>query len=369
MSQSQGSKAVVAAMSANLAIAVLKLVAWAVTGAASLLAEAVHSVADSANQVVLMLGGRSARKQATADHPFGYGRERYISAFLVGIILFSMGGLFALYEAWHKFLEVRAGHPNALLQSRWWWVALVILAGSIVAEGLSFRTAWREAQAVRGQDSLPQFIRRSRSPELPVVLLEDSAALIGLTVALLGVTLTKLTGNGYFDVVGSGLIGALLVVVALIVAVEVKSLLLGESARPEAQAAIARAIQADPAITGLIHLKTLHLGPDSILVAAKIAVPETVAANDLSRVIDAAEARVRAVEPMVGPIYLEPDIWRQPPPAAAPVSPPPDATPTASPLPASPSPTATPPASPPPGVTPPASPASASHQPTVEPEV
>jgi cation diffusion facilitator family transporter len=309
VSHKGGIKAIVAAMSANLAIAVMKFVAWIVTGAASLLAEAIHSVADSANQIIMLVGGKSAQRAATAEHPFGYGRERYISAFLVAIILFSMGGLFALYEAYHKFAEVRDGHPNELLESKWWWVAIVVLVGSICAESMSFRTAWIETKSARGKDSLVQFIRSSRAPELPVILLEDTAALIGLTFALFGVGLTKLTNNGYFDVIGSGLIGLLLVTVAIVLAIEIKSLLIGESARPAVIDKIARAIVSVPEITGLIYLKTVHIGPENILVTAKVAIEPGATGAGIAAAIDAAEAAVRAAEPMVGPIYLEPDVW------------------------------------------------------------
>jgi cation diffusion facilitator family transporter len=296
-------------MTANLTIAVMKLVAWLLTGAASLLAEAIHSMADSANQILMLLGAKSARRQATDLHPFGYGRDRYISAFLVAIILFSMGGLFALYEAYDKFHEVQAGHPNALLESRYWWVSIVVLVGAIVAEGLSLRTALREAKPARGDQSIFSFIRHSRAPELPVVLLEDIAAETGLVFALAGVGLTLATGSGYWDVVGSGLIGLLLVAVAIILAVEIKSLLVGESAEPAVLDRIASAITGIPDITGLIYLKTIHIGPETILVAAKIATEPDLDAARLARAIDDAEAAVRAAEPMVGPIFLEPDVW------------------------------------------------------------
>jgi divalent metal cation (Fe/Co/Zn/Cd) transporter len=227
----------------------------------------------------------------------------------VAIILFSMGGLFALYEAYHKFIEVRDGHPNELLESKWWWVAIVVLVGSICAESMSFRTAWIETRAARGKDSLVHFIRSSRAPELPVILLEDTAALVGLTFALFGVGLTKLTNNGYFDVIGSGLIGLLLVTVAIVLALEIKSLLLGESARPAVIDKIARAIVSVPNITGLIYLKTVHIGPETILVTAKVAIEPAETGAQIAAAIDAAEAAVRAAEPMVGPIYLEPDVW------------------------------------------------------------
>jgi cation diffusion facilitator family transporter len=297
-------------MGANVAIAAAKFGAWLLTGAASLLAEAIHSAADSANQILMLIGGKASRRPATAQHPFGFGRDRYISAFLVAIILFSMGGLFALYEAWHKFQEVAEGHPNELLESAWWWVPIAVLGFGIVAESFSLRTALREIKAVKGSDSLVQFVRSSRAPELPVILLEDIAALTGLVFAMAGVSLTLLTHNGYWDVIASGLIGVLLVAVAIIVAIEIKSLLVGESARPEAEQRISQALTSDPALERLIYLKTIHIGPETILVAAKVAVAPDLDSATVAAAIDAAEARVRAAEPQVGPMFLEPDVWR-----------------------------------------------------------
>lgn len=298
----------VAAMAANGFIAVTKFAAWALTGASSMLAEAVHSVADTGNQLLLLFGGRQARRSATEEHPFGYGRERYISAFLVSIILFSLGGLFALYEAFHKYEEVIGGHPNELLEGGWWWVPVVVLLAAIVAEGLSFRTAIRESAPHKGRQSWGRFIRTAKSPELPVILLEDSAALLGLIFALLGVGMTLLTHNGIWDVVGTGLIGLLLIAVAVTLAVETKSLLVGEAASPEAVKRIRAALDSTDGVNRVIHLKTLHLGPEEVLVAAKIAVEPTDSAARVAEVINTAEAAIRAAEPQVTALYLEPDI-------------------------------------------------------------
>lgn len=298
----------VAAMAANGFIAVMKFGAWALTGASSMLAEAVHSVADTGNQALLLWGGRQAKRAATEEHPFGYGRERYISAFLVSIILFSLGGLFALYEAFHKYEEIVAGHPNELLEGAWWWVPLVVLVGAIIAESLSFRTAIRESIPAKGKQSWSRFVRTAKSPELPVVLLEDAAALLGLIFALGGVGMTLLTHNGIWDVVGTGLIGLLLIAVAVTLAVETKSLLLGEAASPEAVGRIREALASTDGVNRVIHLKTLHLGPEEVLVAAKIAVEPTDSAARIAEVIDTAEATIRAAEPQVTALYLEPDI-------------------------------------------------------------
>jgi len=310
MSAEGGAKAVVAALLANIGIAVLKFLAWALTGASSMLAEAIHSVADSGNQMLLLLGRSRSRRAATREHQFGYGRERYVYAFLVSVVLFSVGGLFALYEAYHKLHEVLAGHPDELLESRWWWVPLVVLGGALVLEGLSLRTAVAESAPQRGTTSWVRFVRSTKSPELPVVLLEDFAALVGLCFALLGVGLIKLTGSGYWDVAGTAAIGLLLVAVAAVLAVETKSLLLGESARPEVERRIREALEATPGVERVIHLRTLHLGPDELLVAAKTGVPREASAADVARGIDAAERAIRSAEPMATLIYIEPDIDR-----------------------------------------------------------
>jgi len=305
-----GTKAVVAALTANLAIAVVKFGAWALTGASSMLAEAIHSVADSGNQVLLLVGGKRSRKDATPEHPFGYGRERYVFGFIVAVVLFSVGGLFALYEAYHKWHELHLGHPDGLLDGRWWWVPLLVLAAAIVAEGLSFRTAVRESNKTRGRQSWPKFVRSAKAPELPVILLEDFAALIGLVFAFAGIGLTILTRNGIFDVIGTALIGLLLVAVAITLAIETKSLLLGEAAGPAVVRRIEQALAGTDGVERVIHMKTMHLGPEEILVAAKIAVSPTDRATEIAEVIDRAEVAIREVEPMVTSLYLEPDIYR-----------------------------------------------------------
>jgi cation diffusion facilitator family transporter len=310
VSASGGTKAVVAALLANLGIAITKFVAWLLTGASSMLAEAIHSVADSGNQALLLLGGRRSRREATAEHPFGYGRERYIYAFIVAIVLFSVGGLFALYEAFHKYEEVHAGHEDRLLEGGLGWVPILVLSIAIVMESFSFRTAIVESNHVRGRQSWVQFVRTAKAPELPVVLLEDLAALLGLVFALVGVGMSLLTGNAYWDVGGTAAIGVLLVVVAFVLAMETKSLLLGEGASPSAVARIRAALEAEPDIERVIHMKTLHLGPEELLVAAKVGVRRTDSAADVAAAIDGAERRVREAEPVARLVYLEPDIYR-----------------------------------------------------------
>jgi cation diffusion facilitator family transporter len=313
MSAEGGTKAVVAALLANSGIAVTKFLAFLLTGSSSMLAESIHSVADSGNQGLLLLGGKRSRRDPTEQHPFGYGRERYVYAFLVSIVLFAVGGLFALYEAYHKAHEIHAahGHPDgSILDSRWWWVPLLVLVAAIVMESLSFRTAIRETAKIKGDASYVGFVRHARQPELPVILLEDFAALCGLVFALLGVGLSLLTNNLYFDVAGTGLIGLLLVAVAIVLGIETKSLLIGESATPVALQRIVDALTGTPGIERIIHLKTLHLGPEELLVAAKIAVPSATTAKDIAGTIDAAESAVRSAEPTARVIYLEPDLWQ-----------------------------------------------------------
>ncbi|MET4060102.1 cation diffusion facilitator family transporter [Arthrobacter sp. UYP6] len=301
MSASGGTKAVVAALTANLIIAVLKFVAYGLTRSSSMLAEAIHSVADSGNQVLLLVGGKRAARQASPEHPFGYGRERYIYAFIVSIVLFSVGGLFALYEAYHKWQDP---HP---IEGQWWWVPLAVLGGSIIAESYSLRTAIRESNQVRARKPWVEFVRTAKAPELPVVLLEDVGALLGLVFALFGVSMTLITGNGLWDAAGTAMIGLLLVAIAAVLAVETKSLLLGESATVSDVRRIEEAITSDG--TRIIHLKTLHLGPEELLVAAKISVDEGETGEHIAEAINGAEDRIRSAVPIARLIYLEPDVF------------------------------------------------------------
>ncbi|MFF5568567.1 cation diffusion facilitator family transporter [Streptomyces sp. NPDC012623] len=301
MSASGGTKAIVAALGANLAIAVAKFVAFAFSGSSSMLAEGVHSLADSGNQGLLLLGGKKAKREATPEHPFGYGRERYIYAFLVSIVLFSVGGMFAIYEGYEKIKE-----PHAI-ESWYWPVGVLVFA--IIAESVSFRTAIKESNVTRGTQSWKEFIRRAKAPELPVVLLEDFGALIGLVLALGGVGVALATGNGIWDGIGTLCIGVLLIVIALVLAAETKSLLLGESAGAEDVRKIKAAVVDGDVVTGIIHMRTLHLGPEELLVAAKIAVEHDDTAAEVAEAINAAEARIREAVPIARVIYLEPDIY------------------------------------------------------------
>ena len=304
MSTQGGNRAIIAALLANLGIAITKFIAFAFSGSSAMLAEGVHSLADTGNQGLLLLGGRKSRKKADAAHPFGYGRERFVYAFVVSIILFSIGGVFSLYEGIEKLQ-----HPHPLENV---WIPIGVLLFAIVAESFSFRTAIKEANHVRGKQGWVAFIRHSKSPELPVVLLEDFAALIGLVLALSGVGLTILTGDPIFDALGTICIGVLLVLVAIVLGIETKSLLVGEGASPADFSKIRDAINARPEVEALIHMKTLYLGPEELLVAAKVAFARTKKLADVAASINALEVSIRETVPIARVIYIEPDVYVEP---------------------------------------------------------
>jgi cation diffusion facilitator family transporter len=277
-------------------------VAFAITGSASLLAEGVHSVADSGNQALLLLGRHRARQEETEEHQFGFGAERYFYAFIVALVLFTVGALFSVYEG-----VERIRHPGHLTSPV---VAFVVLGIAIVLESFSLRTAIKESNSARGHAGWHSFIRHAKAPELPAVLLEDVAALSGLALALIGVTLATATHNDAWDGAGSVGIGVLLGAVAVVLATEMKSLLIGESASTDVEAAIVAAIEAGPEVERVIHLRTLHVGPETLLVAAKIGVRHDDTAASIAAGIDAAEHRIRAAVPIAKLIFLEPDIYR-----------------------------------------------------------
>ncbi|MDO9485523.1 MAG: cation diffusion facilitator family transporter [Actinomycetota bacterium] len=304
MSTEGGLKAVFAALLANVGIAISKFVAFAFTGSSSMLSEAIHSVADSGNQVLLLVGNKRSHKPADEHHPFGYGRRRYVYGFVVAIVLFMVGGLFSLYEGSHKWQN-----PEPLND---WWIAVLVLVIAIVLESFSFRTAIREANRSRGKRSMLKFVRDARQPELPVILLEDFGALIGLIFALLGVSLAVITGNGRFDALGAMAVGTLLVVIAIFLAMEMTTMLVGESALPEEVDAIRAALEASTGVLRVIHLRTMHVGPDELLIGAKIAIAHTGTGAQIADAIDAAEKSLRAAVPSARYVFLEPDIERTP---------------------------------------------------------
>ena len=295
-------RAIVAAFLANLGIAISKFVAFAVTGSASMLAESIHSVADTGNQGLLFLGGRRSRRAPTAAHPFGFGHERYFWAFVVALVLFSLGSLFALVEGIDKLRD-----PHDIASPA---VALGILGVALVLELFSLRTAVRSARPERGELSWWRYIRRSKSPELPVVLLEDLGALTGLFFALTGVMLAHYTDNARWDAAGSVAIGLLLLVISIVLAIEMKGLLIGESAAPAKQDAITDAIRQTPNVERVIHMKTEHIGPEELLVAVKVAFRSDLTIQELAESINETERRIRSAVAEARIIYIEPDVYR-----------------------------------------------------------
>jgi cation diffusion facilitator family transporter len=302
MSTEGGTKAVIAALLANTGIAISKFVAFAITGSTSMLSEAIHSVADSLNQVLLLVGGKRSRRVADDHYQFGYGRVRYIYGFMVAIVLFMVGGIYSLYEGWHKW-----SHPEPVTD---YWIAIGVLTIAIILETLSFRTAIIEANKVRGKRSFAKFVRDARQPELPVILLEDFGALIGLVFALIGVGAAVVTGDGRWDGMGAMAIGSLLIVIAVILVREMAGMLIGEGALPEEYAAVKAALESAPLIERVIHLRTLHVGPDALLVGAKIAITQFQTAEDIARGIDEAERLLRIEVPSAKYVFLEPDLDR-----------------------------------------------------------
>jgi cation diffusion facilitator family transporter len=299
---SGSTKAILAALFANLGIAIAKSIGYAFTSSSSMLAEAIHSVADTSNQALLLFGGRQARRDATPEHPFGFGRERYFWSFIVALVLFTLGGLFAIFEGVHKLGE--ASHEVSNVE---WAIGILVMA--IVLESYSFYTAVRESRAIKGQASWWEFIRHSRTPELPVVLLEDFGALVGLALALLGVSIAAITGDSRWDAYGTISIGVLLVLIATVLVFEMKSLLIGESALGSMRETIVRTIEETRDVNRLLHMRTQHIGPDELLVAAKIQLKPGLDTAAVAAAINQTERRIRAAVPIRCMIYLEPDIF------------------------------------------------------------
>jgi cation diffusion facilitator family transporter len=302
MSTGGSKRAILAALLANLGIAIAKFIGFAFTMSSSMLAEGVHSVADTGNQVLLLLGGKRASRAPTSAHQFGFGRERFFWAFVVSIVLFTLGSAFAVFEGIEKIL-----HPHQLESPGW---AIGILSVALVLESLSFRTAVHEARPAKGSASWFRYIRRSKSPELPVVLLEDAGALLGLVIALTAVILDTVTGNAVWDGIGTLAIGVLLGVIAIVLCIEMKSLLIGEAASPTHEASIRAAIEQHPDVERIINMRTEHIGPDDILVATKLEFTGDLTMTELAAIINAIEASIRAVVPEATRIFIEPDIHR-----------------------------------------------------------
>ena len=298
MAATGGTRTIVTALIANFTISIAKFFGFVITSSSAMLAEAVHSLADTSNQALLLLGKKRSKKSPSAERPFGFGRERFFWAFVVSIVLFSLGSMYAVYEGIEKIR-----HPHEI-ESLWW--ALAILLFAMVMEAYAFQTAVKESRLYKGNHSWKSFIRRSRIPELPVVLLEDFGALMGLVFAFVCVLIADVTGNAIWDGIGTLSIGILLGLIAIILAIETKSLLIGEGALPEQSMRIENAIISSPEVSSLIDMRTEYLGPETLLVAAKIEFSEKSSSPDISNDVDNIEKRIREVEPLAKIIYLEP---------------------------------------------------------------
>ena len=298
MAATGGTRTIVTALIANFTISIAKFFGFVITSSSAMLAEAVHSLADTSNQALLLLGKKRSKKSPSAERPFGFGRERFFWAFVVSIVLFSLGSMYAVYEGIEKIR-----HPHEI-ESLWW--ALAILLFAMVMEAYAFQTAVKESRLYKGNHSWKSFIRRSRIPELPVVLLEDFGALMGLVFAFVCVLIADVTGNAVWDGIGTLSIGILLGLIAIILAIETKSLLIGEGALPEQSIRIENAIISSPEVSSLIDMRTEYLGPETLLVAAKIEFSGETSPSDISADVDTIENRIREVEPLAKIIYLEP---------------------------------------------------------------
>jgi cation diffusion facilitator family transporter len=292
-------KAVLYALGANAAIAVSKYAAAAVTGSGAMMAEAVHSTADCGNQLLLLLGLKRSKKPPSDHYPLGYGKETYFWSFLVAIMLFSVGGLFSIYEGWHKLHQ-----PEPLSRP---FIALGVLAFGIVAESFSMWGCLREVNAMRGEQNLWQWFRTSRNAELVVIFGEDLAALVGLTLAFGAVLLAMVTGNVMWDALGGIAIGALLIVVAVLVGIEVKALLIGEGVEPRVRREMVDFLSGQAAVAQVLNVITLHMGSD-VLVAVKARMKPQGSEEALVRAINATEVAFRQRFPSVQWVFFEPDV-------------------------------------------------------------
>ncbi|MGY3040659.1 cation diffusion facilitator family transporter [Rhodanobacter sp. TND4EL1] len=292
-------KAILLALGANFAIFVAKLVAAVITGSGAMMAEAVHSLADCGNQGLLLLGIRQAKRPPSDEYPLGWGRALYFWSFLVAILLFSVGGMFSVYEGVHKLT-----HPEPL---KWPWLALGVLGFGIIAEGLSMRGCLQEVNKARGNQNLWTWFRQTRSSELLVIFGEDLAALIGLCLAALAISATMLTGNLLFDACGTIAIGALLIVVAVLVAIEVKALLIGQGVEPRRRGELQAFLQGRDEVAEVLNLITLQMGPD-VMVAVKARMRPTATNQSLIEAINTVEAAMKAEFTDVRWSFFEPDL-------------------------------------------------------------
>ncbi|ALE19267.1 cation diffusion facilitator family transporter [Lawsonella clevelandensis] len=304
MSASGGKKAIVAALLANLGIAIAKFVGFLVTGAASMMAEAIHSVADTSNQILLLIGDKRAEKAPDRTHQFGYARNIYFYGFIVALVIFLLGGVFSAGEGAEKIMHSLQGTEEGGNHL----VAIIILVVVLALESFSLATAVKEAKKVKGDYSWWQFIRHSHEPSLIVLIMEDSGALIGLVLALIGVSVSWATGNNVWDGVGALCIGVLLIIIAIVLIVEMKSMLIGESLDEEDFDRLVAALESVPQVQRVIYCQTEFLGPAEVLVAAKIGVSPELSSAELALAIDEAEAAVRRTDQKHYRIFIEPDI-------------------------------------------------------------
>jgi cation diffusion facilitator family transporter len=292
-------KAILFAFLANLGIAVTKSAAAAYTNSGSMLAEAIHSYADCTNQVLLYVGLKQADKPATAEHPLGFGKATYFWSFVVALLLFSLGGLFSIYEGWHKL-----HNPEPLNQP---WIALTVLGIAVVLEAASLVGCLNEIRKVRRGRPFVDWLRHTRNAELVVVLGEDIAALAGLVIAFGFVWLAASTGDTRFDAIGSIAIGIMLILVAAFVARRIRALLIGKSAEPQLERKIDELIAADPAIDKLLNTITLQMGP-KVMLAAKVRMKPGLSIESAVRHINELERRIKEAAPEIGWCFVEPDV-------------------------------------------------------------
>lgn len=304
-----GKTAVVAALLGNLGIAAAKFVAFGFTRSSAMLAEGFHSLADTGNQALMLLGLKLAARPPDDDHPYGYGKETYFWSFVVAMSIFTLGAAFAIYEGIHKLIEI-SGHEGVHeLRSQTW--ALAVLGVSLGLEAVSFAVAMRAFAHEKGTLTLRQAVVESRAATVITVLFEDAAALLGLVLALVGVGLTALTGNPVFDALASLAIGAVLACVAFFLAAMTKRLLIGQSATPRVEAAIRAAIEGLDGVDSVIELKTLHMGADYILLNLGVDFAEGLDTGRMEALIDAIEDRVKAAVPAVRRIFIEADTVKE----------------------------------------------------------
>jgi cation diffusion facilitator family transporter len=305
---SSTTKTIVVAFVSHTVVASLKFLAWGLTGSASMLSSGVHSVASIIDQAALLTGRKLAKREPDDSHPFGYARERYVFAFLVSLVVFTVGGVFALWQAYTKAMQIAAGHPSKLLTSSLWWVPIPILVGAMISSCLSLRVAARTLSVKKGNKSWPRFIASAKEPEHPVVLLEDIGSITNLSAALFGVVMSKLTHNAYFDAIGSALIGVSLIGVGYFMVRETWSMLVGEGSSHNSLVRVRAVLASTDGVLGVKRFRSLHMGPNELMVVAKIVVDSDSSADDVSTIIDRADAALRRVEPAVTRLYLEPAV-------------------------------------------------------------